>query len=264
MTDDVEEIDIPAPDSNRKNAWKPYGQVWDDCPKSKRKKIKPEEKKHIRCLFIYKPKFTKNKYELGMLTDNYEFYHCQIYTKYVDITTDLWLKMRRAYLPFKFSKTTDVMFTNNISVYEPIMFYHKILQEQIFFNMRAVDELNIPKRIEAFHPRYIKHVKDKGITMGDVPKLWKKLVEKKMCPWINEEIDNWIKDEGSVYRMRVQFIRLALYYMLVKQHLYIKYKNSYGYRKKHGRLTSEEIAAEKMSSSGTVFIQKEETNNETE
>lgn len=228
---DVEEIDLPQLDPDRSRDFKPYGQGWDAYPKSHRKKIKLQNKKHIRCLFILRMPYLRNTYDYGLLTDDFEFYYCKIVTRYVDITTDLWLKLRRTFMPFNINMTTDIMMTDNISCYEPVVFYLKILQEQLFFNMKIVSKKQIIRRIETYHRGYVKKRLKKvtGATLQDMPILWNKLVETSVCPWINSEVENALNKLPFKHAERQRYLRLALYYMLIKQH-YIN-KNIY-YRSK--------------------------------
>lgn len=185
----------------------------------------PENKIHVRCLFISKWKYTKSLYDLGLLTDDFKFFHCQIRTIYKDISTDLWLKLRRTFGPYQLSRTTDIQKTDNISDFEPIASYFKILQSQLHFNMRSVNPIKLIKRIESYHPTYVKHV-TKCACLTDVPKLWKKILDNNKCPWINKEIDDWLLDAYQSCRERHQFLRLGLYYMVIKQYYYNKYKLS--------------------------------------
>lgn len=166
-------------------------------------------------------------YDLGLLTDDFTYYDCTVKTKYKDLTTDFWLKMRYMYHAYQFSKTTEICISNTISVYEPIGYYHKILQEQIYFNMKFVDVNMIPRRIAAQHPSYLNGKSAKDITTRDINKLWEKILKYGKCPWITEEVEPALVNyNGVAYFKRKQFVRMAMYYMLVKKHLYNKNKHS--------------------------------------
>ena len=192
-------------------------------------------KKHIKCLFIAKLREGSSLYDLGLITDDFKFYSCEIQTRHDSITTNLWLKLRHSFQPFQISSQTDIMLSKTISVYEPIAYYFKILQEQIHFNMRTVDHLQIPRRIVTYHPSYLNHKKLQSISRPDIDRLWKKILENNDCPWITSIIDRTIEMSYKTYKYRHQFLRLALYYMLIKQHFYKKLKNSKGYKQKHDK-----------------------------
>lgn len=190
-------------------------------------KTKPEDKKHIRCLYIHRDKRKNMTYDLGLLTDDFTYYDCTIKTKYKDITTDFWLKMRYTYHPFQFSKNTEICISNTISVYEPIGFYHKILQEQLYFNMKFIDINMVPRRIAAQHPSYLNKKSSKNINVRDINKLWEKILKYGKCPWITDEVEPaLIQYNGIAYFKRKQFVRMAMYYMLVKKHIYNRVKKS--------------------------------------
>ena len=193
---------------------------------------KRKPKKHIKCLFVTKLQEGSTLYDFGLITDDFQFYQCEIQTRYDAITANLWLKLRHTFMPFQFSSTTDVMLAKTITVYEPIAFYLKILQEQIQFNMRFVDVLQIPRRIVTYHPTYLEHKKLQKINKADIERLWEKVLANEDCPWITKTVDHTLKMSYQTYRYRHQFLRLALYYMLIKQHFYTKLKNSRGYQLK--------------------------------
>ena len=135
-------------------------------------------------------------------------------------------------MPFQLTDKTDIMLSNVISIYEPVAYYFKILQEQIHFNMRFVDPLQIPRRIATYHTSYLGHKELQKISKADIERLWEKVLENKDCPWITSEVDRSLKMSYQAYKYRHQFLRLAVYYMLIKQHFYAKLKNSKGYRQK--------------------------------
>ena len=125
------------------------------------------------------------------------------------------------------------MVSETVSPYDPLSFYFKILQEQIHFKMRTVSVLQIPKRIATYHPAYLEHKKLDSIRKPDIERLWNKILENGDCPWITKEADRDLQQTYSAYKYRQQFLRLAVYYMLIKQHFYTKFKNSRGYKKSH-------------------------------
>ena len=91
------------------------------------KRLKLSEKIHIRCLFISKLKDNSTLYDLGLLTDNYQFFQCEIKMLNKRLSYFSWKKLDKMFKDFRFSKTTDVILTNNITIYEPIYFFIKII-----------------------------------------------------------------------------------------------------------------------------------------
>lgn len=193
---------------------KKHTNVWD-----------PDKKKHIRCLFICKWSNNTNLYDLGLLTDDFTFYHCKLASRYVDITSDFWLKVRKMFAQFQFTATTDVQKTSNISDFEPIASYLKILQSQLHFKMRSVEQFQVLNRIKAYHPTYAYRKNgSKKTTLVDITRLWEKILKYNKCPWITEEVDDQIKDLSQTLALRHKYIRLAAYYILIKQVFYSQYK----------------------------------------
>jgi len=62
--------------------------------------------------------------------------------------------------------------------------------------------------------------------MADVNKLWDKLLQHQKCPWITEVEDQVLKESYGAYAFRMKYLRLSIYYMLIKEHLYSKYLES--------------------------------------
>ena len=226
------------------------------------KSIAPKDKKKIKCLFIYKvsPEESKRRhYEISLLTDDLTYYDCTLKLDATAISPFVWKKLRYAFLPFQFTPTTKVCLTGTpLSKYEPFMLWLLILKEQIQFTTYHVDYMRVPKRISSYHRAYLKR-KDAEIKPKHIQVLWDKIIKYDKCPWITEEIDETLKTYSPTFYKRKQYIRLAAYYMLVKQDLVYKYYRSYGYRKKMGQLTPEELAAEAQKQSlGQQNVNNEE------
>lgn len=220
----------------------------------------PEKKKHIRCMFISKINGNTTLYDLALLTDDFQFYFCQLRTRYVDLTSDFWLKVRKMLGPYQFSKTTDVQHTNNISPFEPISIYLKIIQSQTYFNMMSVSPLKVIKGIKRYHPTYVQHKRAtiKKDFLTDMPKLWAKLLKYNKCPWITREVDDWINTLSPMVKKRHMFLRMAVYYILVKQYLLNKVRRSMAKaRQKKLELEQQikaEISAEQSTAELSTFL----------
>lgn len=188
-------------------------------------------KRKIKCLFINRLNGTTSNYDIGLLTEDYVYFQTSLRFIGKDLTSNFFNKISKIFRSFLFTIDSDVMFSSNISKWEPLLLYIRMLREQIGFNTRQVDLIQIPKRIQQYHQTYIKHRKAEQIKISDIPKLWKKIVELEKCPWINKDVDTVLQNSYSSYRLRHITIRMAVYYMLIKQHLYFLYKNSDTYKK---------------------------------
>lgn len=223
-------------------------------------KLHPEKKKHIRCMFITKVDKNTTLYDLALLTDDFQFFFCELRTRYVDLTSDFWLKVRKMLGPYQFSKTTDVQLTNNITPFEPIYIYLNIIQSQTYFNMRTVTPLKVIKGIKRYHATYVqhKHATVKKHCMTDMPKLWAKLLKYNKCPWITQEVDDWINAQTPHVKKRHMFLRLGVYYILVKQYLFNKVRRSAEKAKQRQleqeQQIKEEITAEQDTAELSTFL----------
>lgn len=113
------------------------------------------EKQHIKCLFISKSPHVQATYDIGLLTDSFEYFDFDIATKNLLLTPNLWLNLHEMFRPFKFSIDTDVMLTNNIENTDNISLWIRTLQDGLNFQIKYIDKLRIPKRISTMHKRYV-------------------------------------------------------------------------------------------------------------
>lgn len=50
--------------------------------------------------------------------------------------------------------------------------------------------------------------------------VWKKTIEKKVCPWITQEVEYKIQNKGPSAADRIRMLRLGMFYVVVKNFLY--------------------------------------------
>lgn len=181
---------------------------------------------NIKYLFIHQLNKTSTVLDIGLLTDDFKYFDCQIRYSGDNLSLQLQYKLQKAFYPFQFTSKTDIMYSDTLPTWNPIIRYLHILSSQFLFKMRKTSHVNIPRRITSLHKSYGKHVAVKDVNMYDIKEIWRKIVKNNRCPWITEDVDKILATyrENSTFCRRKKFIRLALYYMLVKQHLYYQTK----------------------------------------
>ena len=180
-------------------------------------------------------------YDIALLTDDFTFMWCELPASQKALTTNLWLRLRRTFRPFVFSRSTDVVMTENISDFEPVAYFIKIIQDNTGFAIRRVKPQDVLRRICSYRPWFVKAKSVLDIGLPRMNKIWKRAVELNACPWINEEIDNVLDELYAAFRERQQFIRLGAYYMLIKQHLSDKSREQRRKRKAKMLANSNEV-----------------------
>lgn len=183
-------------------------------------------KKIIKSLFILRMSPDGCMYDLGLLTDDLTYFDCQVRYSGEYLIPRLQYSLQKAFYSFQFTCNTDVMYSESIPKWNPILAYFQILSTQLHFKLRKTSLVNIPRRISCLHRSYAKHVELKNVSMYDINSIWTKIIKNERCPWITQDVENSLSMFGrkSKFYKRKQFLRLALYYMLVKQHLYVRAK----------------------------------------
>ena len=81
----------------------------------------------------------------------------------------------------------------------------------------------IPRRIFTYHRTYLgKNKSTKQINRKCIKKLWQKLVEVELCPWISRDIDNKLKNMSCRSYRKEVVLRMAMYYMVIKRMFVLK------------------------------------------
>lgn len=199
---------------------------------------KEQQKQAIRCLFISKNSPCCSTYDIGIIANDFTFCYIELKFSSRNLTRLLQKKLRQIWQKYVLTKKSDVMVLDTIAHDDPVYLFFSILSEYAGFNFRTTNYLAIPKRILTFHKSYLKKTGLDQVKKSDVFLLWNKLLETERCPWITTKYNAELKLLKKDQQDRIIFLRMALYYMLIKQHLYTKFKNSRGYKMKTSKISS--------------------------
>lgn len=185
---------------------------------------------HIQHMFISALSKKTCTYDIGLLDDNFN-YSSFSFTLIVDaITPNIAKRLNRLFNKYDFDKATHITFLNYIDVEDTIYMYFNIRNQAAKSTIMSVDLNRIPRRIATYHKSFFgMFKKPSGITKNFIERLWTKLVETEKCPWINAEVNLKLSNMSISTRRREIILRLAMYYMLIKNYLFkqtLKYTKS--------------------------------------
>lgn len=128
-------------------------------------------------------------------------------------------RIRSLFEPYLINSQTDIMVNELLNEDHPLYQYFMILHQHINFKFSSVDIDRIVSRIYYFFKR-------KSANKSKFNKVWKMVIDSKLCPWITTQIDYALQNKGSTTAKHIKIIRLTLFYMIVKTHLYKYTKKS--------------------------------------
>ena len=88
-----------------------------------------------------------------------------------------------------------------------------LLRQHIGFKLSSIDLDKIVNRIHYYYTR-------KTATKSKLNKVWARVIESKQCPWITQDIDYAVQNKGHTLAIRIKTVRLAMFYIVVKNYLY--------------------------------------------
>lgn len=189
----------------------------------------------IKYLFLAKKTAMSNFTEIGILSDNFEYFQITglFYKKNKIEGKHNFVKIKNIFRKFEFSKNSYILYNDSITLDNQVLYWIYTLQTQINFKICKVGYDQVLKRILRYHGSYLsknKARKLKHLNLYYIKLVWNKLLKQKRCPWINEEIDKKIKNCNTQIIQRNIYIRLAMYYILIR--LYYKNINDISAKRK--------------------------------
>jgi len=198
-----------------------------------------------RYVVIYKSRFVKYTYCVGIMDNGYNYTERPICLRKLKPGWKEVERIRSLFFGFRLVKGTKVIFTAYngwaFTKANPIVKYVDMVGEHVHFVRRYMLFDRIPRRIRAFHRSFIPNLKDSQINRKHRNKVWTKVIERKCCPWITEDIANQLTLKSKINEDMSQVVRLGMYYCVVSQYLN---KNTVAcYERKAARLAQEQAMA---------------------
>ena len=122
-------------------------------------------------------------------------------------------RIRSLFEPYVIDSKTDIVVNRRLDETHPLYQYFMMLKQHIGFKLIAVERNKIINRIYYYFKNAI-------MKRPSFKKTWKLTIEKKVCPWITQEIEYKIQNKGPSDANRIRMIRLGLFYVVVKNYYY--------------------------------------------
>ena len=133
-------------------------------------------------------------------------------------------RIRSLFEPYLIDKHTDVAVNELLDECHPLYVYFMLLRQHIGFKCQVISKDRITSRI---YWRYT----SKAATKSKFNKAWKLVIEHGECPWITQQVEYALQNKGPTEASRVRQVRMAMFYLVVKNYLYRIVKKSKDKRK---------------------------------
>ena len=196
--------------------------------------VSKNPRKLIKCIYFYKTAKNSPEIHFALLTSDGSYGEFQFQTFCQRFGISLIRKFKDLFQNFKLDKNSDIAFSEEFLDGDPIRMYFDLIRDHLFFRISTLKLKKIVRGIAHRHPRSVmseEEIKSKKrgtfdpgkIGVERFTRLWKYLAHKNrgiQCPWITKEVDWWLKNKSeSLAKQHIQ-MRLAIYYMALKNDFY--------------------------------------------
>lgn len=178
-----------------------------------------KHKTHIKCMFALKPSRRKGHIDLALLTDNNNYIEYSLDFKSPHLTMYVAQRVRSLFEPYVIDSRTDVMSNELLDEKHPLYQYFMLLRQHIGFKMSTA---TLDRVVNRLHWYYTK----KTSTKSKFNFVWQRVIASGQCPWITQDIEYKTQNKGAVVAKRIKTLRLAVFYIVVKSHLYKQVQRS--------------------------------------
>lgn len=197
----------------------------------------------IKCLFISKYVKTRSKnpcqYDIAIITPDDKYIEYELVVRQQLLTPFVASRIKQLFSEYRIGYDTSVCITDTILESDPIYVYLTCLGQQIGFDVHTAGVEKILQRIQSYRYYIFKFKPGMKARRCDLQKIWRKMVETKLCPWITDRYNERLMKMSDIKIYKKQIIRLGGYYMLIKRHMLERDKKSKAKRRKRENLNSE-------------------------
>ena len=165
----------------------------------------------------------KNVIDIAILLDSNQYIEYSMTFRQKDLTYWVADRIKDLFSSYKIDAKSDIMTNSLLYEHHPIYVYLTLLHTHIPFQLRKVNNDQILKRIHSYIIRDNKKPRFNA--------LWKSIIEKEVCPWITQKIDYALQNKTPGMQQRMKFMRMGMFYMIVKNYVYAIVKKSINKRK---------------------------------
>lgn len=196
--------------------------------------VSKRERKLIKCIYFYKQSPNSHHIQFAILTDDGKYAEFKFTTYCERFGTSIIRKLKKLFLQFRLDVNTDVAFSEEFKRTDGLREYFSLVRDHVQFRASTLLLKKIVRFIAWKHPRSVmmKHEiaahkrqakNHKSVGVERFNKIWKYLIEKKSgitCPWISKEVDYWLQTKSASDARKNKQMRLAMYYMALKNDFY--------------------------------------------
>lgn len=196
--------------------------------------VSKRERKLIKCIYFYKQSPNSHHVHFCILTADGKYAEFKFITYCERFGTSIIRKLKKLFLQFRLDVNTDVAFSEEFKRTDGLREYFSLVRDHVQFRASTLILKKIVRFIAWRHPRSVmmkweieshkRHaLSHKNIGVERFNKIWKYLIEKKSgitCPWITKDVDYWIQSKTASDARKCRQMRLAMYYMALKNDYY--------------------------------------------
>lgn len=169
---------------------------------------------HIKHMLVMKrPYKRKNVVDIAILLDNNQYIEYSLSFKQMFLTFWVIDRIQTLFSRYYIDSKTDVMVNDLLDQKHPMYMYLNILKPHIQYKMRIVSIDQIVSRIYYFF-------KGKAASKTKLNFVWKKTIEKEICPWITQQVDYALQNKMNSTMNTMKILRLGIFYIVIKNYLY--------------------------------------------
>lgn len=178
-------------------------------------------KNRIRLKYVYANKRTlKNDViDIALLTIDNQYIEYTMSFKQTYLTMYVSKRIRSVFSDYIIDRNTDIALNDQITESHPLYQYFMILHQHIDFKFAIIDLNKIVNRINYYYT-------SKCCTKRNFNKVWNLIIENGQCPWIDANVDRMLQNYSIKAATRIKVVRMAMFYLIVKTHLYTSVKKS--------------------------------------
>ena len=90
--------------------------------------------------------------------------------------------MRSLFEPYFIDASTDIVVSKTLDELHPLYQYFSFIKQHLCFRLTAIDKKKIINRVYYFYTGKI-------MKRPSLKIVWKMTIERKKCPWINQEVE---------------------------------------------------------------------------
>lgn len=185
-------------------------------------------------MYFYKTASSSPEVNFAILTFDGGYAEFQFQTFAQRFGVSLIRRLKELFQNFRLDRNSDIAFSEEFTEGDAVRMYFDLIRDHLFFRISTLKLRKVVRGIVHRHPRSVMtqeeiEAKKRGtLEPGKIGaerfnKLWKYLAYKKRgikCPWITKEVDWWLKNKSESLARKHMQMRLAVYYMALKNDFY--------------------------------------------